>query len=370
MTVDTGVIAELEAFLSHELPAHEADFAHRTDFEACIAWQRRLNQGGWVGLHWPMEFGGRNLDLATQVACESTLSRSGAPAIGGFIGVNTVAAAIMEWGSTMQHRMLPRILSGEIVACQGFSEPGAGSDLASLRTRVRDDGDGFVLAGQKVWTSHGGDADVCLVLARSTAVNGGGRSHRGMSALLVDLDLPGVSVVPIRQLNGACEFSEIFFDDVPLPTSSLVGPWDHGWTVAMSTLAHERAAAMILATRTRAEIVSAIRGWSDQIPAARRDDALALLVKAEVLGMLAQRSVAEIGAGQPGPAQSVVKLWWSQLDQEFAELSFDLAGAGATTGLDPQATERLLFSRSSTIAAGTSEVMRTILAEQVLGLPR
>jgi alkylation response protein AidB-like acyl-CoA dehydrogenase len=178
-----------------------------------------------------------------------------------------------------------------------------------------------------------------------------------------------VTIAPIRQLNGSSEFAEVFFDDVALPHAALLGPLDQGWKVAMSALAHERAAAMVLATRTRA----AVRAWlaSDgAINDHRRDEAMRLYVDAEVLGLLAERCIAEIGSGAPGPAQSVVKLVWSDVDQRHSEMSFDFAGPSATAGGAPVAAERLLFSRSSTIAAGTTEVMRNILAEQVLKLPR
>ncbi|MGI9162875.1 MAG: acyl-CoA dehydrogenase family protein [Mycobacterium sp.] len=366
---DAGTLAELHRFLNTALPGFLAEFGDRTDFAACLAWHRCLAEGNWVGLNWPAEFGGRDLDLATQVACENALTGAGAPQIARFFGVNTVAAAIMEWGSAEQKSALPAIRTGEVLYCQGFSEPGAGSDLASLRTRAQSCADGFTLNGQKVWTSHGGEADACLVLARTGAIENGGRSHRGLSLFLVPLHLPGVTITPIRQLNGGSEFVELFFDDVALPATALLGPLDAGWTVAMSALAHERAAAMVLATRTRAAVRSALnadRVISDH----RRDEALRLYVDAEVLGLLAERCIAEIGSGAPGPAQSVVKLAWSDVDQRHAELSFDLAGPAASAGGSPAAAESLLFSRSSTIAAGTTEVMRNILAEQVLQLPR
>jgi alkylation response protein AidB-like acyl-CoA dehydrogenase len=367
---DRRVVDELHAFLESQLPEFQAEFGDRGDFEAGREWQRRLDSGGWVGLNWSVEYGGRALDLATHIACENALSEAGAPQIAGFIGVNTVAAAIMRWGSEEQKRFLPGIRSAELVFCQGFSEPEAGSDLASLRTRAEVTADGFVLNGQKVWTSHGGDGDQCLVLARTTPVKTGTRSHRGLSLFLVPLGLPGVMALPIEQLNGDKEFCELFFDDVFLPTSALVGPLDEGWRVAMSTLAHERAAAMMLAMRTRAQVRKAAARHAPSAPAYRRDDLLRLYVDAEVLGLLAERSIAEIGAGTVGPAQSVVKLAWSQTDQKCAELFFDLHGPAAAAGLAPAASDALLFSRSSTIAAGSTEVMRNILSEQVLGLPR
>jgi alkylation response protein AidB-like acyl-CoA dehydrogenase len=369
-TVDNGVVDELKQFLDAELPAFQAEFGDRHDFDAARAWQRRLDHGGWVGLNWPAEHGGRDLDLATHVACESVINDAGAPQIAGFIGVNTVASAIMQWGTDEQKSLLPKIRSAEAIFCQGFSEPGAGSDLASLRTRATATDDGFVLNGQKVWTSHAAEASQCLVLARTTQPESGGRSHRGLSMFLVPLNLDGVTVAPIRQLNGDTEFSELFFDEVALPSSALLGPLDDGWRAAMAALAHERAASMMLAMRTRALVRRTIKGGALKVPATRRDDVLRLYVESEVLGLLAERSIAEIGSGTVGPAQSVVKFAWSQVDQRYAELSFDLHGITAATGGAPRAADALLFSRASTIAAGTTEVMRNILAEQVLGLPR
>lgn len=367
--IDSAILAEVEAFLDIEVPAFRTEFGDRHDFPAARAWQRRLDRGGWVGLNWPTEFGGRALDLATQVAVENAIGDTGTPQIAGFIGVNTVASAIMQWGTKEQKQFLPCIRSADLIFCQGFSEPGAGSDLASLRTRAVRTDNGFVLNGQKVWTSHAAEGDQVLVLARTTPTESGGRSHKGLSMFLVPLDLPGVTVAPIRQLNGDSEFCELFFDDVQIPASALVGPLDDGWRAAMGTLAHERAAAMLLAMRTRAIVRNAVRS-GPVVPATRRDEVLELYVKSEVLGLLAERSVAEIGSGTVGPAQSVVKLAWSQVDQSYADLFFDLHGPGAATGLAPAATDALLFSRSSTIAAGSTEVMRNILGEQVLGLPR
>jgi alkylation response protein AidB-like acyl-CoA dehydrogenase len=365
-----STLDELRAFLDTEVASFRVEYGNRRDFEAGRAWQRRLDGGGWVGLNWPTEHGGRALGLATQVACENAIGESGAPQIAGFIGVNTVASAIMQWGTADQKRLLPAIRSAEQIFCQGFSEPGAGSDLASLRTRATPTAEGFVLSGQKVWTSHAADADQCLVLARTTPLETGNRSHRGLSLFLVPLGLDGVTVAPIRQLNGDLEFSEVFFDDVTLPESALLGPLNDGWRAAMSALAHERAASMLLAMRTRATVRNTFGGRIIAIPASRRDDVLRLYVESEVLGLLAERSIAEIGAGTVGPAQSVVKLAWSQVDQRYAEVVFDLHGNAAAAGAAPETANALLFSRSSTIAAGTTEVMRNILSEQVLGLPR
>ena len=368
--VTADILAELQAFLQVEVPAFRAEYGDRHDFAAARAWQRRLDGGGWVGLNWPTEYGGRALDLPTHVAVENAIGDTGVPQIAGFIGVNTVASAIMQMGTPEQKSFLPGVRSADLIFCQGFSEPGAGSDLANLRTRAKRTDDGFVLDGQKVWTSHAVEGDQCLVLARTTPVESGGRSHKGLSMFLVPLNLPGVTVSPIRQLNGGLEFCELFFDDVHLPSAALVGPLDDGWRAAMGTLAHERAAAMLLAMRTRAIVRKAVRSAGSAAPASRREEALELYVNSEVLGLLAERSIAEIGAGTVGPAQSVVKLAWSQVDQRYAELFFDLQGPGAAAGLAPAATEALLFSRSSTIAAGSTEIMRNILGEQVLGLPR
>lgn len=371
MTKDgAAVLDELTEFLRvHHEPFRE-QFGMRTDFEAGRHWQRVLDTGGWVGLNWPSEFGGRNLDLATQVACENAIADFGTPHIAGFIGVNTVASAVIAFGTDEQKQYLPMLRSGEMIFCQGFSEPGAGSDLASIRTRADATSGGFTLNGQKVWTSHGAHSDQCLVLARTTPISSEGRSHKGLSMFLVPLNLPGVTIVPIKQINGDDEFCEIFFEDVELPRTTLVGPLDNGWRAAMGTLAHERAAAMILAMRTRAQVRRAAALHGNHVPAYQRDELLRLYVESEALGLLAERCIAEIGSGTVGPAQSVVKLAWSRVDQWHAEYFFGLYGPAAATGGALQETAALLFSRSSTIAAGTTEVMKNILGEQVLMLPR
>jgi alkylation response protein AidB-like acyl-CoA dehydrogenase len=365
-----SVVQELTRFLAAELPGFRDRYGSRNTFETSLEWHRTLAAAGFVGLHWPVEYGGLGIDVATQVACESALSQAGAPPLAGFIGVNTVASAIMQWGTDEQKTALPRIRSGEQIFCQSFSEPGAGSDLASIRATLTRSDDGFVLNGQKVWTSHGLRGDYAFVLARSAPIGDSGRSNRGLSALLVPLDAPGVTRRPIRQLNGREEFAEIFFDDVLLDESALLGPLDEGWRVAMSALAHERAASLTLAARTCAAADTAIRARAKTVQARDRADLTDLYLRSEALRLLSERSLSELENGTPGPAQSVVKLAWSQFDQHFAELMFRLAGPGAPAGHEPELQEHLLFSRSSTIAAGTSEVMRTILAEQVLGLPR
>ncbi len=369
--VTADILAELQAFLQEEVPAFRAEFGDRHDFAAARAWQRRLDGGGWVGLNWPAEYGGRALDLPTQVAVENAIGDTGVPQIAGFIGVNTVASADHADGVHRSRSHSSPVSAARISSsARAFRSRVRAATWRVLRTRAKRTDDGFVLDGQKVWTSHAAEGDQCLVLARTTPVESGGRSHKGLSMFLVPLNLPGVTVSPIRQLNGGLEFCELFFDDVHLPSAALVGPLDDGWRAAMGTLAHERAAAMLLAMRTRAIVRNAVRSAGSAAPASRREEALELYVNSEVLGLLAERSIAEIGAGTVGPAQSVVKLAWSHVDQRYAELFFDLQGPGAAAGLAPAATEALLFSRSSTIAAGSTEVMRNILGEQVLGLPR
>jgi alkylation response protein AidB-like acyl-CoA dehydrogenase len=370
VTSNDSIVEELTRFVADELPRFREQHGQDATFEVSLAWHRLLAAAGFVGMHWPVEYGGRGIDVPTQVAYEATLSSAGAPPIAGFIGVNTVASAIMQWGTDDQKKALPRIQSGEQIFCQSFSEPGAGSDLASLRATLKTTDAGYVLNGQKVWTSHGLHGDYAFVLARSTPVGDSGRSHRGLCALLVPLDAPGVTRRAIRQLNGRAEFAEIFFDGVLLDDSALLGLLDEGWRVAMSALAHERAASLTLAARTCAAAGTAIRERAATVNPRDRADLIDLHLRSEALRLLAERSLSDIENGTPGPAQSVVKLAWSQFDQQFAEVMFRLAGPAAPGGAEPALENHLLFSRSSTIAAGTSEVMRTILAEQVLGLPR
>jgi alkylation response protein AidB-like acyl-CoA dehydrogenase len=256
------------------------------------------------------------------------------------------------------------------VWCQGFSEPDAGSDLASLKTSARLDGDELVVNGQKVWTSNGMQATHCMLLARTDP---DAAKHAGISVLLVPMDAAGIERRPLRQITGESEFAEVFFTDVRVPVSALLGPLHEGWRVTMTTLGFERAGVIAMAAALEHDVLGAVQRMSGRVrdPLARAE-LVDRYVEARLVGLLGQRALAQLDAGAPpGPAQSVIKLAWSKASQRLGETV--LAGEGAyglVGGRDGTAAPVFLRSRSATIAAGTTEVMRNILAERVLGLPK
>jgi alkylation response protein AidB-like acyl-CoA dehydrogenase len=293
-----------------------------------------------------------------------------APMIAGTLGVKNVGPTIAAWGTPAQKAHLPRILDGSEVWCQGFSEPDYGSDLASLRTRAERDGDDFVITGEKIWTSSGLRATHCQVLVRT---NPEAQKHHGISTLLVPLDRPGIERRPIRQMDGEAEFASVSFQGARVPTSALLGPVDEGWRVTMTTLGHERSGVAAFATRLEEETIALIErvrveGVRDPV---LREEVTKRYIEGRVLGLSGRKVLAALSAGvEPGPEQSIIKLAWSLAGQRLAETEFALAGVAATAGLAPRTTNALLRTRSMTIAAGTTEVMKNILAERVLGLPR
>jgi alkylation response protein AidB-like acyl-CoA dehydrogenase len=370
----SGPAADLESHLLELLPAFREQWGDDDSFTARLAWQRVLHAEGWIAPQWPVEYGGRGLDIVDQVACDAVLAARRAPALAGVLGVNNVAPTLMRFGTEAQKRHIAAIQSGEEVFCQGFSEPGSGSDLASLRTRAVATGDGedpdFVISGQKVWTSEGMEATHCLLLARTDP---DAPAHRGISAFVVPMDSPGITRRPIMQMTGEGGFAELFFDDVRVPASALLGPLHQGWKVTMTTLAFERAGVIMMAARMEREVADAVAGVADRSLA--DDTRIALtdrLVEARLLGLLGRRALGRIAeGGQPGPEHSVIKMVWSQAAQKLPETALFAYGAAALTAPEAASARReFLFSRATTIAGGTSEVMRNILAERVLGLPK
>jgi alkylation response protein AidB-like acyl-CoA dehydrogenase len=359
--------AALRDFLAEALPAHRAEWGDATTFPVRLAWQRRLHAGGWVGITWPVADGGRGATVVERVACDLELGRARAPRIAGIIGVNNVGPAIAAYGTSSQRASLPHILSGDEVWCQGFSEPDNGSDLAGLRFRARPVDGGFVLDGTKVWTSNGLDATHCLLLARSDLDAPG---HAGISALLVSLDEPGITRRPIRSLDGLDEFAEVHMSGVEVPASALLGPLHGGWRVAMGALAHERAAVVALASEveeTARALVAQLNGHG----AAMRGRVVAEYIEARVMWLLAERVLAKLADGQaPDAEQSILKLSWSVRRQASSELVLDLLGAEAMLDTPDATSTGILTARAATIAAGTTEIVKTLLAERVLGLPR
>ena len=374
--------AELRGWL-RESWTERALHAGRPDVEFHLEWSRKLHKAGYVGLSWPTEFGGRGLPLTHQAIYYEETARAGAPGHIGVIGLNMAGPTIIAWGTEAQKaRYLPPLLAGEEIWCQGFSEPGSGSDLAGARTRAVLDGDHWVVNGQKVWSSYAHVADWCILVVRTDP---DAPKHRGLSYLLVDMHAPGVHVRPLRQITGDPEFNEIFFTEVRVPAESILGKPGDGWPVAMTTLLHERGTlsfglAAALQRQVDLLIELARRPAPDgSVPAQDplvRDAIAREWVQLQALRFTNYRMLSTLlRTGTPGPEGSVAKLVWSEANQRLGKLAVSLQGlAGALGGEDaPDGgywQYHQLRSRGNTIEAGTSEILRNITAERVLGLPR
>jgi len=365
--------ATLRGWLAAELTPEVAEAGRRSpeegDLEVLRAWNRTLADAGWAAPAWPVEHGGRGADIDEQLAYLEEMSAAGAPGPINVIGVSNIAPAIMTYGTDEQkERFLRPMLRGDEIWSQGMSEPDAGSDLASLRTSAVADGDEFVINGQKTWNSLGHFADWCQLYVRTDPTV---PKHKGISCLLVDLRTPGIERRPLRTITGEEPFSELFFTDVRVPASSLLGPLDQGWTVAMTTLSFERAgvARLHLGLARKLDSLLAEPGAA----AALADP----LIRNRVAGVYADiacmrwmtnRSLAQMRSGQPsGTAGSMAKLAWGRTEQRLAELAIDVLGPSATTG---SWAYNLVAARQTTIAGGTTEINLNILGEMGLGLPR
>jgi alkylation response protein AidB-like acyl-CoA dehydrogenase len=349
-----------------------------------LEWQRTMFAGGWAGIAWPVECGGRGLGLTEQLIWYEESGRAGIPAIDcTFVGLSHAGPTLMAHGTDTQKRThLPAILQGEQIWCQGFSEPGAGSDLAALSTRAVIDGDELVVNGQKIWTSFAQFADYQELLVRTDA---SGRKHHGLTWVICDMHSPGIAVRPIRTMDGGSEFAEVFYDDVRIPVENVVGGIDEGWAVAMSTLAFERGTAMMASQVRLATVVDELIEQARRQPwhhgrSALEDDEIARSLAQLRADVAALRAMTYLNVSRsarqaiPGPEGSIVKLRYSELHQRVARLAMTVIGSdGLTLGSDGSPgswTGQYLSSFSATIAGGTSEIQRNIIGERVLGLPR
>lgn len=365
--------AELRPVLEAIMERHRRRWGDSDEWKALADFQRELGKAGWGAPQWPVAIGGRGLGVIDTLACDAEFARVGAPGRVAVFGTNNVGPTIATFGTDEQKVHLSAILNGDEFWCQGFSEPDHGSDLAGLRTRAEPTGDGdrdgFVINGQKVWTSIGLDATHCMLLARTDPE---APKHAGISALLVPMDTPGITRRAIRQINGEAEFAELFFEDVFVPRSALLGPLHEGWRVTMATLGFERAGVISISGTLVDEITqmtrsAAIAGASPAL----RHRVLDVYSKARILQWMGDRALANINdPAAAGTASSLIKQTFSILSQQFAEVDADLAGVDVIAGLAPGAARRLLTSRAATIAGGTTEVMKNILGERILGLPR
>ena len=355
---------------------------NREIFDKRMAWHKQLYQAGWIGLAWPKEYGGQGAELMEQIIYNEEYAHARAPILPGYVGLGLAGPTIAQWGSEEQKQyFLPRILQGELVWCQGYSEPGSGSDLASLQTRAVEDGDEFVVNGQKVWTSGAQYADWMVLLARTDPE---APKHKGISYFLLDMKTPGVSVRPLVLLNGHSHFNEVFFEDVRIPKANLLGPKNEGWKVAITTLMFERSAAggggggsqiRRLAELAKQVEIDGRPAWQHSWV---RQRLAAFEIEKEALKYTRLRSLTRQLRGQPpGPEGSILKLAGSELGVRIAAFASELLGPYALLEAETQAVpdaprwlNRVLSARQYTIAGGTSEIQHNIIGERVLGLPK
>jgi alkylation response protein AidB-like acyl-CoA dehydrogenase len=395
--MDLTFTAEQEAFrlrlrrwLEQNLPPGWGtdDYPPFASYEEEVAfmreWQNRLYRAGWVGLSWPREYGGQGATLVEQAIYNQEMARVRAPELVNKVGVNNVGPTLFMYGTEEQkQRFLAKILSAEELWCQLFSEPGAGSDLASLRTRAEPDGDGYRLSGQKVWTSYAQFSRWAICLARTDP---DAPKHRGLSYLIVDMQVPGIEIRPLRQMTGSSEFNEVFLDNAFVPRANLIGPENEGWAVAMHTLAHERGTSFCFKEQVKQKIwmeqlIDAIRqraATGQAVPALVRDEAIKAYINVEIMGLMNLKTITRLERGElPGPESSLVKEYWTRLSQHLqqtAMAALDVHGQ-LMTG-DPRAIacgrwgHSYLYAQSNGIAGGTSEVQLNIVAQRMLGLPK
>ncbi|KQY54257.1 acyl-CoA dehydrogenase family protein [Nocardioides sp. Root140] len=346
-------------------------------YDERVAWNQHLAKAGWTCLGWPKEHGGRDLSLFQQVIFHEEYARADAPAGVNHLGEELLGPTLIALGTDEQRdRFLPGIVNATELWCQGYSEPGAGSDLAGVRTRARLEGDEWVIDGQKIWTSLAHNSDWCFVIARTEP---GSQRHAGLSYLLVPLDQPGVRVEPILQLTGTSEFNEVFFDGARTSADLVVGAPGDGWRVAMATLGFERGVSTIAQQIGFArelegveEVARANGTWDDPVIA---DKIARARLGLEVIRTHALRTLSSYDSGSQGPEASVSKLLWARWHRDLGELAMEVHGARGLTVAEPpyeldQHQSLYLFSRADTIYGGSDEIQRNIIAERVLGLPK
>ncbi|MDG2308918.1 MAG: acyl-CoA dehydrogenase family protein [Candidatus Binatia bacterium] len=375
--------ASVRTWLEGNLPSerYPAEPADRVAYAR--RWARTLHEGGWAGLAWPVEYGGRDLSPLEHLLFAEEYAAAGAPPLIDIgVGPALTGPTLIHHGTEEQKaRFLTPILNGEEIWCQGFSEPGAGSDLASLQTRGVVDGDDLVINGQKVWTSYARFADWCILIVRT---NPHVKKHRGLTFVLLDMKTPGITIRPLVEMTGVAWFNEVFFEDVRVPKKYIVGEIDKGWDITITTLSVERGASTPYPRLAKEldDIVALGRRIAHDTPKVAdprvRQRLAQLSIEIHTLKLTVQRSVSEqMRTGRPGPEGSILKLLWSELEQRLMEAASEISGAYAL--LDehaPQAIDAgrwqygLLWSRAASIYAGTSEVQRNILSQRVLGLPR
>jgi alkylation response protein AidB-like acyl-CoA dehydrogenase len=366
---------ELRAWLEDNHPGEEPE-GDEAAFEFRRDWQRKLYEAGWAGVSWPKEYGGRGATLVEQAIFSEEMVRAKAPQTANVLGLVMGGPVVINHGTDEQkERYLRPILSAEEIWCQGFSEPDSGSDLASLKTKAVKSNGEWVVTGQKVWTSFAHHAKWCMLIARTDP---DAPKHKGLTYFLMDMEQDGVQIRPLVQITGEPDFNEIFMEEARIPDENVVGGAGNGWTVAITTLMHERAGlgagsaiAVKIALGQLMELVRE-RGVDDD-PLVRQRLAQ-LYIESEVLRLTAYRGLTkQMQQGVPGPEGSLPKWQWSELNQALTETSMDVRGADAPlsgSGSDADWTYRFLRARANSIEGGTTEILKNIVAERVLGLPK
>jgi len=357
----------------------------RQRFEFLRAWQKKMAEAGWVGIHWPREYGGRGASIIQQAIFIEEMARTQAPPLINVLGLSLLGPTLIAYGTPEQkERFLAKILSADEIWCQGYSEPNAGSDLAALRTEAVLDGETFIVNGQKTWTSFGHFADYCFGVVRTDP---DAPKHKGLTYMLIDMHSPGVSVRPLKQMTGESEFNEVFFENVRVPVRNVVGKVNGGWEVALATLSFERGILGFSLQITFKRQIERLIELSKTVqrngkPAAAdpifRQKLAQIYTEIEIFRLNQLRTVTRMARqGSPGPEGSTQKIFWSEMNQRMQQVAMEMLGPYGQLERDsPYAIDsgqwlhHYLRSRGNTIEAGTSEIQRNIVGHFVLGLPR
>ncbi|MEZ5709223.1 MAG: acyl-CoA dehydrogenase family protein [Blastomonas sp.] len=381
--MDIGFSAEEQRFreecrdwLRANVPAEKRPLNAVDALDFDKAWQQKLHEAGWAGINWPSEYGGRGLSIVQQVIWLEEYAKAHAPWIGAnFVGVNHGGPTLIANATPEQKAFhLPLILKGEAIWCQGFSEPGAGSDLAGIRTTGRVEGDSIIVNGSKIWTSFAHVADWQELVIRTEP---GSERHKGLSWVICDMHSPGITVRPIPKISGQVEFCQVFYDDVRIPLENVVGGLGNGWRVSMSTLGFERGTGFIAdqvkLSQEIAELIEQARSSelisNDQVA----DDLAQMRAEVAALRAMTYRNISEvIRTGQPGPEASVIRLFTAELGQRLERMAVTLMGDSLLDYQygDDNPVQEYLRGFASTIAGGASQIQRNIIGERMLGLPK
>lgn len=375
--------AEVREWLRCNVPATSRPFTGDGVRDFDLDWQRRQYEAGWAGIAWPEAFGGRGASLMEQLIWHEEYALAGAPRSGTcFVGLSHAGPTLIACGTQEQRQHhLPRILKGEAVWCQGFSEPNSGSDLSSLSTKAVIDGDTLIVNGSKIWTSYAQHADYQELLLRTEP---GSERHRGLSWVICDMRAPGIELRPIRTMTSAEDyhFCQVFYNDVRIPLSNVVGELGEGWSTANATLGFERGTGFIADQIQNTELIEMLIDMARNRPGAGGIGSMvddpeiaaglsALRADAAAIRSLTYATISRAGQNNPGPEGSIVKLIYSEVAQRARKLSMDILGGD---GLETSLAEGLVFyylrSFASTIGGGTSDIQRNLIGERVLGLPR